>query len=146
MSEVFGELTVRGLRWIVNHCDGELTIPEAIAAFAGAERRAEDDAAHAQLQRAYFEYLERRRERGSEQVQRAAAAAQEEAIRSRPISREDALMVSKEAAHLERLRFDEIFERRLTFEEWMEAGQPAVHRTGDAPRGLRAKLGGATNG
>ena len=57
----------------------------------------------------------------------------------RRCSREDALIVHKEAADLERLRFDEIFEPRLTFEEWVDAGQPAVHRTGDAPRRLKAR-------
>ena len=48
------ELSVRGLRWILTHADGELTIPEAVEAFADAERRDADAAAHAELQRGYF--------------------------------------------------------------------------------------------
>ena len=40
-------------------------------------------------------------------------------------------MVYKEAADLERLRF-EIREPRLEFQEWIEAGKPVVHQIGVA--------------
>jgi hypothetical protein len=52
-------------------------------------------------------------------------------------------MVYKEAADLERLRF-EIREPRLEFQEWVDAGQPAVHQIRGA-RGLQAKLTGTIN-
>jgi len=47
-------------------------------------------------------------------------------------------LVRREAADRERLRFD-IVEPALEFQAWVEAGQPDVHRTGDAPRLARAR-------
>ena len=136
-----GKLSVRALRWIVTHADGELTLAEAISAFADAERRDVEAAEHAEIQRDYVAYLDRRRVREQELPQRAYDDAKKAAIHARggAISRENAHEAGKEAADIERLRF-EIFEPALRFEEWLEAGRPAVHRTGDAPRGLMAKL------
>lgn len=125
------ELTVRELRWIVANASGDATIPEALSELADADRREADTIAHNERQRAYFEYLERRREREREQVQRAAGEAKQAAIASGPISRDRAYMVYKEAADLERMRF-EIREPRLEFQEWIEAGEPVVHQIGVA--------------
>jgi hypothetical protein len=139
-AALHAEITVRELRWILTFAPGDATLAEARAEFVESERRAVADAAHAELQRAYSEYIDRRREREREQVESAAAAAGDETIHSHPtISRERVALIRKEAAELARLRH-EVLEPRLEFDEWMDAGQPAVHRTGGAPRGLKAKL------
>ncbi len=125
------ELTVRELRWIIANASGDATIAEARSAFADAERREADTIAHNERQRANFEYLESRRECEREHVERAGEAAKRAAIASGPISRDNAYMVYKEAADLERLRF-EIREPCLEFQEWIEAGKPVVHQIGVA--------------
>ena len=125
------ELTVGQLRLILATATDDATIPEALSELAEAKRREADQIAHNDRQRAYFEYLERRREREREQVQRAAGEAKQAAIASGPISRDRAYMVYKEAADLERMRF-EIREPRLEFQEWIEAGEPAVYQIGVA--------------
>ena len=97
-------------------------------ALAAAKRQEVETIAHNERQRIYFEYLERRQEREREQVARAGEEAKRAAIAARPISRDNAYLVYKEAADLERLRF-EIREPGLEFQEWIDAGQPAVHQT-----------------
>jgi hypothetical protein len=115
--------------WILTHATNDATIPEALAELADAERLEADATAHNDRQNAYFAYLERRREREREHVQRAADDAKQAAINSGPISRDRPYMVYKEAADLERLRF-EIREPRLEFQEWVDAGRPDVHTIG----------------
>jgi hypothetical protein len=83
--------------------------------------------AHGERVRAHSEYLERRRERERDRVQRAADAAKQAAIASGAISRDRAYVVYKEAADLERLRF-EIREPCLEFQEWIDAGKPGAQR------------------
>jgi hypothetical protein len=136
-------LTVRQLRWILTHATDSATIPEALSELADDERREADAIAHNDRQRVYFEYLERRREREREHVQQAADDAKQAAIAAGPISRDRAYMVYKEAADLERLRF-EIREPRLEFQEWIDAGKPAIHQIRGA-RATQAKLTGAIN-
>src|SRR3954454_6236887 len=129
------EITVRELRWILGHADGDLTLAEARAEFVESERRADVDAAHFVSQIAYSEYLERRRERGTEQVMRAADEAQAEATRGapNPVTREDLAALRNSAADRARIRFDAV-EPCLEFPEWVAAGSPDVHRIGDPPR------------
>jgi hypothetical protein len=115
------------LRWILAHATDDATIPEALSEFADAERLEAESIAHNDRQRVYFEYLERRQEREREHVQRAADDAKQSAIAAGPISRDDAYMVYKEAADVERLRF-EIREPRMDFQEWLDTGKPAVHQ------------------
>ena len=55
--------------------------------------------------------------------------AKRAAIAAGPISRDNAYRVYKEAADAERVRF-EIREPRLEFQEWIDAGKPAVHEIG----------------
>ena len=119
----------------------DATIPEALSKLAEAKRREAQDIAHGDRQRAFFAYLEGRREREREQVQRAADEAKRAAIASGPISRDGAYFVYKEAADLERLRF-EIREPCLEFQAWIDAGKPAVHQLGGV-RDMHAKLAGA---
>lgn len=127
-----GELTVRQWRWILAHATDDATIPEALSEFADAERLEAETVAHNDRQRVYFEYLDRREEREREQVQQAADDAKQAAIAARPISKDSAYMVYKEAADTERVRF-EIREPRLDFQEWVDAGMPDVHEI----RGVR---------
>jgi hypothetical protein len=135
------ELTVRALRWILAHADAELTLAEAISAAADAERAEAQAAEHADLQRDYDAYLTRRRGREQELVQAAYVDAREYAVRARggAISVAGAHQAGQEQVDLERLRF-EVHEPALSFEAWLEAGQPDVHRTGGAPRDPKAKL------
>jgi hypothetical protein len=126
------ELTVRQLRWILAHATDDANLPEALSEFADAERLEAEAIAHNDRQRVYFEYLERRREREREHVQRAADDAKQAAIAAGPISRDNAYLIYKEAADAERVRF-EIREPRLDFQEWLDAGKPAVHQI----RGIR---------
>jgi hypothetical protein len=107
--------------WILTHATNDATIPEALAELADAERLEADATAHNDRQNAYFAYLERRREREREHVQRAADDAKQAAINSGPISRDRAYMVYKEAADRE---------PRLEFQEWVDAGRPDVHTIG----------------
>ncbi len=122
------ELTVGQLRWILRVATDESTIAEALQELAEAERREAADLEHAERMRAYHAYVARRQEREREQVQRAYADAKQAAIDAGPISRERVHVVSAEAADLERLRF-EVREPLLQFEEWVDGGQPAVHKT-----------------
>jgi len=142
--DVEPELTVRELRWILAHADGAGTPAEAREAFAESERQAAIDAAHLESQTRYAQYVERRRERGTEEVARAADEALDRVARSarNPLSREEVALVRNKAADLERVRFDAV-EPCLQFAEWVEAGEPAVHRIGDAPTSrLKNKLTG----
>jgi hypothetical protein len=123
------ELTVGQLRWILAAASDDATIPQALSELAEAKRQDAEAIAHGERQRAYEEYLKCRREREREHIERAGEDAKRAAIASGPISRDNAYMVYKEAADLERLRF-EIREPRLEFQEWIEAGKPTVHQIG----------------
>jgi hypothetical protein len=133
------EITVGQLKRILRTATDEHTIPEAIEALAEADRRETEDLEHGARVTAYNEYIARRREREHEAVQGAYDEAKQEAIRSRPeIDRERLHVVAMEAADPERLRF-EIREPTLSFEEWLDAGQPEIHEIRSAPT-LKAKL------
>jgi hypothetical protein len=120
------EITVGQLKRILRTATDEATITEAIEELAEADRRETAALEHGARVTAYNEYIARRREREHEAVQGAFTAAKEAVIAARPISREDAYMVGKEAADTERLRF-EVREPLLTFEEWSAEGEPAFH-------------------
>jgi hypothetical protein len=126
------ELTVGQLRRILRSAPDDATIAEGLEELATAERREAADMAHGVRLTAYNEYIAHRRERESEHVQQAADNAKQAAVAAGPISRDRAYMVYKEAADLERLRF-EVREPHLEFQEWIDAGEPAVHQI----RGLR---------
>jgi hypothetical protein len=120
------EITVGELRRILAVASDEATIPEALEELAEAERRAEQDRAHGERQAAYQAYLARRREREHEAVQGTYDETKTSTIAAGPVSRERLHVIAKEAADVERLRF-EIREPRLEFEDWIDAGEPEVH-------------------
>ena len=119
---------MRRLRWIFHHADAELTIEEAVEAAADAEEQEDAVGEHQALVEEYHRYCTRRRERERDLPQRAFEEAREAAIRRGPISREGALAAGKEASDVERVRF-EVYEPRLSFDEWIAAGRPEVHTT-----------------
>jgi hypothetical protein len=125
------ELTVGQLRLILATATDDDTIPEALSELAEAKRREAADIAHGARLTAYNEYVTRRRDREHEAVQGVYDEAKQAAIDAAPISRERAHLVAAEAADLERLRF-EIREPCLEFQEWIDAGEPAVHQIGGA--------------
>ena len=127
-AELLSGLSVRRLRWILHHADADLTLEEAVKAAADAERQEDTVGEHQALVDEYHRYVARRREREPELVQRAFDEAREAAIRRGPISREAAYAAGKEAADLERVRF-EIYEEQLSFEEWVAAGRPETYTT-----------------
>ena len=129
------ELTVGALRMILRTADNDATLSEALEQLAEAKRRQVVEIAHVENQRRFEEYIERRRQRETEQVNTAARDAKEAAIRSAPISPERAAIVFMQAAHDEREAF-EAREPLLPFAEWVDAGQPDVHQAG----GLRDLL------
>jgi hypothetical protein len=132
------EITVGQLKRILRTATDEATITEAIEEVAEADRQETAALEHGARVTAYNEYIARRGEREHEAVQGAFTAAKEAVIAARPISREDAYMVGMEAADTERLRF-EVREPLLTFEEWLDAGQPEIHEIRSA-RNLKAKI------
>jgi hypothetical protein len=120
------ELTIGKLKRILRTASDDATIPQALAELADAERQEAEGIAHGARLTAYNEYVARRREREHEAVQGAYDKTKQETIDAGPVSRERVHAVSGEAADLERLRF-ELREPALSFEEWIDAGQPAVH-------------------
>jgi hypothetical protein len=117
------------LRRILRTAPDDATIAEGLEELADAERVEVESIEHGARFTAYNEYVARRRERESEQVQQTAADAKQAAIKAGPISPESAGVIFREAADLERLRF-EVREPRLEFQEWIDAGKPAVHQIG----------------
>jgi hypothetical protein len=126
------ELTVGQLRRILRTAPDDATIAEGLEELANAERCEAADMAHGVRLTAYNEYIAHRRERERDTSSRPPTTLNRPRLLLAPISRDRAYMVYKEAADLERLRF-EIREPRLEFQEWIDAGKPAVHQI----RGVR---------
>lgn len=130
-AELLAGLSVRRLRWILHHADADLTVAAAVKASSEAVRQEDAAGEHQALVEECHRYVSRRRGRELDLVRRAGDEAKDAAIRRGPISREDAYFAGKEGADLERLRF-EVYEPQLSFEAWVAAGRPEVHRARSA--------------
>jgi hypothetical protein len=120
------DLTIGELRRALSQGSSELTIREALAAFAEAD---EVNARHEQKTIRYQQYLKTREQRRLSAEEEAMAEADHEQQRSgRPWPNAETRFEARRDAGLEvRERF-ELDEPLLAFEDWVEAGGPERYR------------------
>jgi hypothetical protein len=120
------DLTIGELRRALSQGSSELTIREALAAFAEAD---EVNARHEQKTIRYQQYLktrEQRRLRAEEEAMEEVDREQQRSCRPWP-NREERFTARRDAGLEARERF-EIDEPLLLFEDWVEAGSPERYR------------------